>query len=205
MKNVMTLISLRINQLTNILMKLSLWAGIALCLLMTVSTLGQVFCRFTNLFTFETSEEIARFSMCWMAMLGSAVALRQGRHLGVRVIVDRLPDGLYDKYLAPVIQLVMLAFFVMVMVKVWSFAMRGAAQHSPAMDLPMIYPYLALPVGGALMALNVISDMLQDRFPTNAGSDAQIASTVMENLAEVAADCEKEAEIFDPLNASRKD
>ena len=204
MKNVMTLLSLRVNQLTNALMKVSLWAGIAFCLLMTAATLGQVFCRFTNLFTFETSEEIARFSMCWMAMLGSAVALRQGRHLGVRVIVDRLPDGLYDKYLAPLIHLVMLAFFLMLMVKGWTFAMRGAAQHSPAMDLPMIYPYLALPVGGALMALNVIADMLQDKWPTNAGSDAQIASTVMENLAEVAADCEKETEIFDPLNSTGK-
>ena len=196
----MTLISLHVNQLTNFLMKASLWAGILLCLIMTISTLGQVFCRTTGLFTFETSEEISRFSMCWMAMLGSAVALRQGRHLGVRVIVDRLPDGFYDKYLAPLIHLVMLAFFIMVTVKGYSFAVRGMAQTSPAMDLPMFYPYLAIPVGGALMALNVVSDMLQDRYPTNAGSTAQIASTVMENIAEVAAECEKEKEIFDPLN-----
>ncbi len=202
----MTLISLRVNQLTNILMKASLWAGICFCILMTLATLGQVFCRTTGLFTFETSEEISRFSMCWMAMLGSAVALRQGRHLGVRVIVDRLPDGFYDKFLAPLIHLVMLAFFIMITVKGYSFALRGFAQTSPAMDLPMFYPYFAIPVGGALMALNVISDILQDRFPTSAGSTAQIASTVMENLAEVAAECEKEKDIFDPLNGrSEKD
>ncbi|MGN1038800.1 MAG: TRAP transporter small permease, partial [Mailhella sp.] len=86
----MTLLSLSLNRLTNFLMKISLWAGIILCIVMTLATMGQVFCRFTNLFTFQTSEEIARFSMCWMAMLGSAVALRQGRHLGVRVLVERL-------------------------------------------------------------------------------------------------------------------
>ena len=101
MKNVMTLISFQINRLTDFLMKISLWLGIALCIVMVAATLGQVFCRITHLFTFETSEEIARFSMCWLAMLGSAVALRQGRHLGVRILVDHLPAGIYDKYLAP--------------------------------------------------------------------------------------------------------
>ncbi|MCQ2444933.1 MAG: TRAP transporter small permease [Mailhella sp.] len=191
----MTLLSLHINRLVNLLMKISLWAGIALSIIMTLATLGQVFCRFTNLFTFETSEEIARFSMCWMAMLGSAVALRQGRHLGVRLLVDRLPHGVYDRFLAPLIHLVMLALFVMIIVKGWAFCMRGAHQVSPALDLPMIY------VGGFLMALNVVADMLQDRFPTEAGSNASIASTVMEDMAEVAAECENPAvSIFDPIH-----
>ena len=196
----MTLLSLYLNRLTNFLMKLSLWAGIVLCIVMTLATMGQVFCRFTNLFTFQSSEEIARFSMCWMAMLGSAVALRQGRHLGVRVLVERLPLGVYDKYLAPLIQLTMLAFFLLVICKGWAFAMRGAGQISPALEIPMMYPYLCLPVGGFLMALSMVADMLQDRFPTEEGSNASIASTIMEDLSEVAAECEKEVEIFDPLN-----
>lgn len=205
MKNVMTLISFQVNRLTDFLMKLSLRLGIALCLVMTLATLGQVFCRFTHLFTFETSEEIARFSMCWMAMLGSAVALRQGRHLGVRILVDHLPSGVYDRYLAPLIQLVMFAFFMLVVIKGWAFAMRGAMQLSPALQIPMMYPYLCLPVGGALMALSMVADMLQDRFPTSAGSNACIASTVMEDMGEVAATCENapSAPVFDPLNQSK--
>ena len=205
MKNFMTLLSLYVNRLVAVLMKIALWLGVALCIAMTVSTLGQVFCRHTQLFLFESSEEIARFSMCWLAMLGSSVALRQGRHLGVRVLVERLPAGFYDKWLAPLIQFVMLAFFVMVMVKGWQFAMRGAYQVSPALMLPMMYPYLCLPVGGALMALSVIADMLQDRFPTEAGSNASIASTVMEDLGEIAAETEKAVEIFDPLSKPKKD
>ena len=203
MKDVMTQVSYRVNRLTAFLMKVALWLAIALCILMTVATLGQVFCRFTQLFLFETSEEIARFSMCWLAMLGSAVALRQGRHLGVRVLVDRLPHGVYDKWLAPLIQLVMLAFFLLVVVKGWNFAMRGAYQVSPALMTPMMYPYLCLPVGGALMALSVIADMLQDRFPTEAGSNASIATSVMEDMGEIAAKTEAPADVFDPLSNPR--
>ena len=196
----MTQVSYWVNRLTAFLMKVALWLAIALCIAMTVSTLGQVFCRFTQLFLFETSEEIARFSMCWLAMLGSAVALRQGRHLGVRVLVDRLPHGVYDKWLAPLIQLVMLAFFLLVVIKGWQFAMRGAYQVSPALMTPMMYPYLCLPVGGALMALSVIADMLQDRFPTEAGSNASIATSVMEDMGEIAAKTEAPADVFDPLS-----
>ena len=205
MKDVMTQVSYRVNRLTAFLMKVALWLAIALCIAMTVSTLGQVFCRHTQLFLFESSEEIARFSMCWLAMLGSAVALRQGRHLGVRVLVDRLPHGVYDKWLAPLIQLVMLAFFLLVVVKGWNFAMRGAYQVSPALMTPMMYPYLCLPVGGALMALSVIADMLQDRFPTEAGSNASIATTVMEDMGEIAAKTEAPAEVFDPLSNPKND
>ena len=205
MKDVMTQVSYRVNRLTAFLMKVALWLAIALCIAMTVSTLGQVFCRFTQLFLFESSEEIARFSMCWLAMLGSAVALRQGRHLGVRVLVDRLPHGVYDKWLAPLIQLVMLAFFLLVVVKGWNFAMRGAYQVSPALMTPMMYPYLCLPVGGALMALSVIADMLQDRFPTEAGSNASIATSVMEDMGEIAAKTEAPADVFDPLSNPKND
>ena len=48
MKNVMTLISFQVNRLTDVLMKISLWLGIALCIVMVVATLGQVFCRFIS-------------------------------------------------------------------------------------------------------------------------------------------------------------
>ena len=205
MKNFMTLISYQVNRFTAFLMKVALVLCVVFCIAMTAATLGQVFCRYTQLFLFESSDEIARFSMCWLAMLGSAVALRQGRHLGVRVLVERLPEGLYDKWLAPLIQLVMLAFFLLVVAKGWQFAMRGAYQVSPSLELPMMYPYLCLPVGGALMALSVFADMLQDRFPTEAGSNASIATTVMEDMGEIAAQTENAAEVFDPLSNPKKD
>lgn len=186
-------------------MTASLWVAIALCVVMTVATLGQVFCRLTNLFVFESSEEIARFSMCWMAMLGSAVALRHGRHLGVRLFVEKLPAGVYDKYLAPLVQLTMLAFFLVVMVKGYDFALRGTYQVSPSLFLPMIYPYFCLPVGGAIMALSVFSDMVQDRFPTEEGSTASIASAVNEDMAEIKAGFDREVQVFDPLSNPKRE
>ena len=47
--------------------------------------------------------------------------------------------------------------------------------------------------------------MLQDRFPTEAGSNASIATTVMEDMGEIAAQTENAAEVFDPLSNPKKD
>ncbi len=205
MHDFMYALSLGVNKLTNTLMRAALALGICFCVVMVIAAVGQVISRMTNWFEFIESEEIARFSMCWLAMLGSAVGLRQGRHLGVRLLVEKLPSGFYNRYFVPVIQLVMLSFFLMIVVEGIGFCERGAYQVSPAMDLPMFYVYLSIPIGGALMALNVVSDMLQDRFPTQEGSDANIAATVIENVKEIDAAKDAPVEIFDPLNNPKPD
>lgn len=196
----MTMLSLVVNRFTNALMTLALWVGIAFCVIMVVSAAGQVLSRMTNWFEFIESEEIARFSMCWMAMLGAAVGLRKGRHLGVRLFVEKLPEGVYNKFFVPVIQAVMFGFFLVVVDQGIGFCQRGAFQVSPAMDLPMFWVYLSIPVGGSLMALNVASDFLQDRFPTFEGSNANIASAVMENIGDIQKKTDAPVEIFDPIH-----
>lgn len=186
MNNTMTLFSLYCNRLVLLLVKLCSACIMFLCVFMTVVTLLQVFFRFVVYMPFPASEELARFSMIWMAMLGCVVALRWGRHLGVRVVVDRLPSGVYDQYIAPCIQVIMMLFFGLITVQGWDLALRNSGQLSPALEVSMLYPYLAVPVGGALMWLVVFADFLHDRFPTEAGSSASIASAVLEELPPVA-------------------
>lgn len=185
MNTTMTLLSLYCNRLVLLLVKICSACIMLLCVFMTVVTLLQVFFRFVVYMPFPASEELARFAMIWMAMLGCVVALRWGRHLGVRVLVDRLPSGLYDHYMAPCIQVVMLLFFGLIAVQGWDLALRNSGQVSPALEVSMFYPYLAVPVGGALMWLVVFADFLHDRFPTEAGSSASIASAVLEELPPV--------------------
>ena len=134
------------------------------------------------------------------AVLGAAVGLRKGRHLGVRLFVEKLPEGVYNKFFVPVIQAVMFGFFLVVVDQGIGFCQRGAFQVSPAMDLPMFWVYLSIPVGGSLMALNVASDFLQDRFPTFEGSNANIASAVMENIGDIQKKTDAPVEIFDPIH-----
>lgn len=178
-------LSYAVNQLANWQVKLCTALIVLLGAIMTVIVLLQVFFRFVVYVPFPWSEEISRFIMIGMAMCGSVMAFRHGRHLGVRFVVDRLPPGFYDRWLAPLVQIATIAFLCLMCWEGWQLAWRSRFQMSPAFDLPMIYPYLTIPIGMAMMALDVTADFLHDRFPTSAGSNAKIAATSLTDLEEL--------------------
>lgn len=117
------------------------------------------------------SEELARFTMLWLTMLGSAAALRSGGHLSVTALADALgPRGLA----------LLLAFRDAVMVSAvgllaWQgllFAQLNGAQESAAMEIPMTVPYAALPAGALLIVVMVVlSRLLGAPFATQSGAD----------------------------------
>jgi C4-dicarboxylate transporter, DctQ subunit len=173
-----------VNMLANGQIRLCKGLLFVLGLIMTVVILLQVFFRFVAQIPFSWSEECARYLMIWMAMLGSVVALRMGRHLGVRVLVDRLPGRTYDR-IVPFLQLAMIFFLGVIGTQGFDLALANLEQTSAAMEIPMLIPYLAIPMGSWMMILNVVADLLQDFFPTSAGSNAKIASTTLEQLPSV--------------------
>ena len=155
------------------------WALVALGMAMTLVVLAQVFFRFVVYVPLPWSEEVARYLMVWMGMLGAVVAQRKGLHIGVRVLVERLPKGLWDGWLAPLVQLTALGFMLVICRQGWELAVFNARQLSPAMQLPMCLPFAAIPIGAAMLAINFASDLLHDRWPSPAGSRADLATPVL--------------------------
>ena len=147
--------------------------------LMSLIIFLQVFFRFVVYVPFPWSEECARYMMVWMAMLGSVVALRWGRHIGVRVLVEKIPGQGYDRFVVPLVQLCMIAFLAIVAKQGWNLTAFNMHQRSPAMEIPMMIPYLSIPVGAIMMILDIVADMFEDRFPTPAGSKANIATPAL--------------------------
>src|SRR5690606_19822608 len=67
-------------------------AVLAVMLVVLVSSLvWQVFGRYALDKAPVWSEELARFSMVWVTMLGSAVVMRENGHITVSVLVDAMP------------------------------------------------------------------------------------------------------------------
>lgn len=143
-----------IDRLAEALCRSVCWLLLGLGVIMSVIVLLQVFFRFVVYMPFPWSEEIARYLMIWVGMLGSFVALRKGRHIGVSFLVDRLPAAV-TRVLTPFIQFALIAFLAVIAVQGWKLALFNAAQKSPAMMIPMVYPYLAIPVGALLMILEL--------------------------------------------------
>lgn len=119
---------------------------------MVVSICWQVFGRFVLNHSPGWTEEVARFLMAWITLLGSAAVLRRRGHIAVTFVIDLLPR--------PVALAVGLLRDLLILVMAgalgwygYAFAMIGGRRDSAALEIPMFYPYLAIPVGAALIAL----------------------------------------------------
>jgi TRAP-type C4-dicarboxylate transport system permease small subunit len=113
---------------------------------MTAVVLLGVLFRYVLVAPLPWSEELARYLMVWGASLGAAVAFRQGSHIAVTILVDRL-QGLSGKIILKVSQIIVFIFMAIVMVEGFRLAFEVSSQESPAMEISMTWPYLSIPIG----------------------------------------------------------
>jgi len=174
----MKTLSYWVNKLANGSNRAAIWGIFITGVAMSVVVFLQIIFRFVIYIPFPWSEECARYLMVWMGMLGTVAALRQGRHIGVTVLIQRMPTQ-YLRWMLITIQLVLAGFLVIIAKEGFALSMFNASQRSPAMEIPMIVPYLAIPIGAALMILELGAEVLHELFPTPAGSDRSMVSRVL--------------------------
>ncbi len=109
------------------------------------------------------TEELAVFMVIWVALLGAAVALGRGAHLGIDYFVGKLPARA-RLCTEVVVFLCVSAFSLFVMVLggvdlVLSNLELG--QRSPALEVKMGYVYLAVPISGFFLTLYAIMGLAE--------------------------------------------
>jgi TRAP-type C4-dicarboxylate transport system permease small subunit len=127
----------------------------ALLAICAVTIVWQVFGRYVLGRSPAWGEEVARMSVAWLTMLGTAACLRDGGHIAVTSFVDTLPPG--AKALA--LWLRDLAILATAAVLAWAgtgFALLNHDQESPALEIPMSVAYSSLAIGAALLALMLV-------------------------------------------------
>lgn len=157
-------IAAALDRLADTLSRAACWILVGLGVIMSAVVLLQVFFRFVIYVPFPWSEEISRYLMIWLGMLGSFVALREGRHIGVTFLVERLPAAA-NRVITPLVQAALIVFLSVIAREGWDLALFNASQKSPALMVPMVYPYLAIPVGAALMVLELTAGLFRHLFP----------------------------------------
>ena len=143
---------------------------------MTLTILIQIFFRFVVYRPVPWSEELARYLMVWMGMLGSVIALRKGRHIGVTFLVDRL-SGWHRTIVRRLMEFTIIGFLGIIGWQGLSLAIFNAPQLSAAMEISMSIPYAAIPVGAAMMILELVAGVLAAHFPADVSdSPAELPS-----------------------------
>ena len=117
-----------------------------------VCNAAQIFCRYVLIDPLSWTDEAMRYAMIWVAFLaGSALVFRQ-EHMALNLI-DALKSRALIWVLRAFVLVMIFAFAMLLVIYGWPLALRNAAQLSPSAQVPLVWAYLAIPVGGVLMAL----------------------------------------------------
>jgi tripartite ATP-independent transporter DctM subunit len=102
------------------------------------------------------SEELESILFLWLAMLGSIIALRQGRHMRMTALVNRLsPQG---QAIGEALALVaMAAFALLLLPDAAGYAAAQNAIHTPALNLSGSWRTAAMPIGFALILATALA------------------------------------------------
>jgi TRAP-type C4-dicarboxylate transport system permease small subunit len=129
------------------------WLLIALMSMMVANVLWQVATRFLLRNPSSLTEEIARYLLVWVGILGGAYAVGKRIHLAIDLLPARL-QGRRKAMLELFIEGCIFFFAALVLViggsgLVWLTLDLG--QTSAALQIPLGFVYLVLPLSGLLM------------------------------------------------------
>lgn len=130
--------------------------------LMVLNVLWQVFSRYVVGIPSSFTDELSRYLMIWLGILGAAYVSGQNAH----VAIDFLPQKLNErkqKNLKYVVYAVILLFALFALVIGGSrlvYLTFILEQYSPALKLPLALVYLVIPLSGLLIIYYKISDIL---------------------------------------------
>ncbi len=127
----------------------------SLMVVMVVSVVWQVLSRYLFVVPAAWTEELARFLLIWIGMLGAAFAYRNGSHLGL----DLLPKKLQGKSRILLQRLTHLSCFLFaaIVLVVGGGSLVSITwelkQYSAAMGMPIAVVYSVIPASGLLICL----------------------------------------------------
>jgi len=150
--------------------------GWVLVIIMGVSVLNvlwQVFTRFVLSAPSSYTDELARFLLIWIGLLGAAYAAGNKMHLAIDLLPSKL-EGRARFYLGVVVESCVFLFALAVLLIGGSSLMAltlTLGQTSTALHIPIGYVYLVLPLSGLLIMYHAVAEILRLRVELR-GSDS---------------------------------
>jgi TRAP-type C4-dicarboxylate transport system permease small subunit len=121
---------------------------------MVLASFAQVVNR--NIFKLPISglEEVSKYCMIYMVLLGTELGLRDGTQISVTAIVDKL-KGFPKKIIQIISKLILVVFSAAVFYKSVELVQQQitSGQTSPGLQLPMSIPYCALLISFGIITL----------------------------------------------------
>ena len=130
---------------------------------LVVDVLWQVFTRFVIKKPSTWTEELAIFMLIWVSLLGAAVALGRGAHLGIDYFVGKLPER--ARMGTEVFVFFCVSLFSLLVMLVGGIDLVRSTlemgQESSALRVKVGYVYLAIPISGFFLTLYAVIGLVE--------------------------------------------
>ena len=131
-----------------------------LAALMFLSVIAQVIFRYILAAPLPWSEELARYLMIWVACLAGSEAYRMKSHVGIDFVARLLPVT-PRKWVSQIAHLSVFILMTVIIYQGLKLTWMLMDQESPALEIPMGWPYMAVPVGAAFIAVHALIFFIQ--------------------------------------------
>jgi len=128
-----------------------------MCLMVAV----QVILRYVFNFSFVWSEELIRYLMIWMVMLGSALVQARNEHVRIDFF-PMLAGPRGRRVMETIFRLCTLVFLAILLIKGVKMVYFNRLFESSGLRISMLWASLAIPLGAVLMGVYTFRDLVRD-------------------------------------------
>jgi TRAP-type C4-dicarboxylate transport system permease small subunit len=134
---------------------------ISVVLVMTLEVLIGVFFRYALDAPIRWGEELARLMMMWVGLLGIAIALKDGDHMGLEMFVKRLsgrPLALCNLAANGLVGM----FLVVLLIWGLKVAIAGRVSVLPALQISWTWSLIAVPITAGIQIIHVSAHIFKE-------------------------------------------
>ena len=143
------------------------YLSMALVTLMSLLVIAQVILRYVFNNPLDWSEELARFTFIYLTFIGIGAAYGRRRHMFIDAVIVLLPAKTRR-----IVEILVTGLATAFLIAVIVIALRSMVDlyrmdiTTPALELPMAFVYLIIPVGLAALIAQMWLDIYKERSPS---------------------------------------
>ncbi len=143
-------------EMQNLRSRIDEWVGRLLVLILGVMVLNVLWQVFTRFFTDSPSsftDELARYLMIWLGILGAAYVAGRNEHVAIDLLVQKAPKKI-SHLMKKITTLSIFCFALFGMVVGGGrlvYITFKLGQDSPALQIPLAFVYAIIPISGILI------------------------------------------------------
>lgn len=144
--------------------KFSVLLLVLLFTIMVVAILLEVFAHNFLNHSFIWSGELAQYCFVWITFIGASAVYKHNEMIGFDTLLSKLPAK-HKKSMTMFIQVIIIGFSIVFMYYGYkkAFSPSVMVQMSTGFRVPMLVPYISIPLGMLMLFIHATADLLTNR------------------------------------------